>query len=284
MQDRITPLFGPGEIEDSIVIRDRAFDIGTRVHKWTEHTGFSSYDENVSRFIREDRSTIPRVRTIKGKRYSSRPLGAESISQVLIHHTGGDGNGASRVYNTLHNQRGLSVHFVIDDDGAIWQFLDVEACAWHAGSHNGCSVGIECNLYPFADKRPNYYSEKNRKRRGNLPHDVGIDMIHGREIRVFQFTTRQVEACAKLAAGIWVGLYLVTRNDRFVAAPRFPLIDGAIAKTEIEMPLSHVGLIGHLQCTRRKIDPAGFPWERFEARVSEVVEQMFDSNLETSQE
>ena len=41
--------------------------------------------------------------------------------------------------------RGISVHFSIDNDGTIHQFLDTNDIAWHAGSRkwNDASVGVE---------------------------------------------------------------------------------------------------------------------------------------------
>ena len=47
-------------------------------------------------------------------------------------------------------QRGISVHFAIDNDGTIYQFMDCNHIAWHAGSSkwNNNSVGVEiANAY-----------------------------------------------------------------------------------------------------------------------------------------
>ena len=41
-------------------------------------------------------------------------------------------------------ERGLSVHLLMDGDGTVYQALDLaEVCAWHAGSVNERSIGIE---------------------------------------------------------------------------------------------------------------------------------------------
>lgn len=42
-------------------------------------------------------------------------------------------------------QRGISVHFGIDNDGTIYQWLDMQHAAWHAGgrSWNHSSIGVE---------------------------------------------------------------------------------------------------------------------------------------------
>ena len=41
------------------------------------------------------------------------------------------------------NKRGISVHFLIDNDGTIYQMLDTQHGAWHAGNANAKSVGVE---------------------------------------------------------------------------------------------------------------------------------------------
>ena len=51
----------------------------------------------------------------------------------------------------LHDRRGLSVHFLLDVDGTLYQTLDLRERAWHAGESffrgrrccNDFSIGIE---------------------------------------------------------------------------------------------------------------------------------------------
>lgn len=267
-----------------IVIGGRLYNIGTPIYKWADPEGFSGYQTKAALVEELDRKTGRiKHRTISGRRYSKRKRGLESISQIMIHHTGGDGNGAGRVFDTLHNQRGLSVHFVIDDDGRVWQFLDCEEKAWHGGKHNDISVGIECNLYPLTDKRPDYYSPERCAKFGNLPHEIREEEIHGRKLRVFCFTDPQVEALARVCAGVWFAVrhHVVTTKERretkigsmLLKPPSFPRDSFGIPRTEIMQPKKHIGLIGHLQATSRKIDPAGFPWERFEERVAALYHE-----------
>ena len=42
-------------------------------------------------------------------------------------------------------KRGISIHFCIDNDGVIYQFLDTNDIAWHAGNRrvNNASIGID---------------------------------------------------------------------------------------------------------------------------------------------
>jgi hypothetical protein len=50
---------------------------------------------------------------------------------------------AANAFKVLHDVRGLSVHFMLDLDGTIYQTLDLKERAWHATTSNSRSVGIE---------------------------------------------------------------------------------------------------------------------------------------------
>ena len=221
-----------------------------------------------------------KTKVIKGKRYSRRyrmpgrnPINA--ITQLLVHHSGADRADPGVMYDVLYHQRGLSVHFAGEDDGRLWQFNDMIDSCWHAGKHNPISVGIECCLFPLAGKRPRYYDENKRRRTGNLPHAVKTDVIHGREMKVFCFPEEQWDMLARLYAGAWLAIGHQRKlhdaiGSPFNGPPMFPRNkQDNIPRTVADNARKHVGLIGHLQCTRRKIDPAGFPWEEFEERVAE---------------
>ncbi|MBN2447162.1 MAG: N-acetylmuramoyl-L-alanine amidase, partial [Phycisphaerae bacterium] len=59
-----------------------------------------------------------------------------------------------RCFNVLQDRRGLSVHFMLDVDGTIYQTLDVKERAWHAGSANDRSIGIEiANIGAYGDMK-----------------------------------------------------------------------------------------------------------------------------------
>jgi hypothetical protein len=286
---------------NAIVVAGHLVDIGTRVIGWDDQNGFNGYTRKTVVFKEEDRRTGKVVsKRIKGPRYSrrkgrlGRPLGngvsgLRGIRQFFIHHSGGDGRDPSNMYQTLYNRRKLSVQHATEDDGRVYQFNDVVDCCWHAGKHNGISTGCEACLYPLADRKPDYYSEERRRRTGNLPHRVVEDIIHGKKMRVFAFTDPQIEALARLAAGTWAALGIlcpprktkvggVPLDDFFKSPPVFPRGRyGDIPRTVVANAREHVGLIGHLQCTRRKIDPAGFPWELFESVVADRFREFVDN-------
>src|SRR5207247_6077418 len=91
------------------------------------------------------------------------PTLQKSVDQFVYHY---DVAGVSRsCFRTLHDQRHLSVHFMLDVDGTIYQTLDVKERAWHATKANDRSVGIEIaniGAYP-ADGKNDVLSEWYRK-------------------------------------------------------------------------------------------------------------------------
>src|SRR5690606_13003117 len=71
----------------------------------------------------------------------SLPLLQEVVDQFVIHY---DVAGTSRnCFRVLHDMRGLSVHFLLDLDGTIYQTMDLKESAYHATKANQRSIGIE---------------------------------------------------------------------------------------------------------------------------------------------
>ena len=70
--------------------------------------------------------------------------------------------------NDVLNKRGISVHFLIDNDGTIFQTLDMQHGAWHgsSGRVNRASVGVEISnaYYP---KYQNWYEKRGFGERPN---------------------------------------------------------------------------------------------------------------------
>ncbi|MEN6368898.1 MAG: N-acetylmuramoyl-L-alanine amidase [Thermotogota bacterium] len=276
---------GQFNIDNAFVLAGVAFDIGTRVIKWYEKEGFNQYLTNRSEVKTEDRKTGKvTTKVIKGNRYSKRVMFGDpvkAIRQFFIHHSGGDGRNPSGMYETLQNQRGLSVHFAAEDDGRIYQFLDAVECAWHGGGHNKFSIGVESCLFPDAAAHSDYYSGPELAQRGNLPHTTTVETLQGVKRTVFCFTAPQVQALSLLAAGCWYGVASLTKNNTMLCAPpRFPRVGGAIPREVYAGHAQHSGLIGHLQCTDQKWDPAGFPWEMFEAGVGSAFSSMSAAAME----
>lgn len=258
--------------ENSIILCGIGYDIGKKCIKWGEANGYDGYTTKRVEVKKVDNKTGKvKRKVIKGRRFGRRSL--QKITQLCVHHSGADRADPGVMYNVLYFQRGLSVHFAAEDDGRIWQFNDLIDKCWHAGSHNKISIGTECCLFPLADKRPRYYDDDRRGRTGNLPHEVIEEIIHGKKYKTFAMPRVQWETLAIVYAGVWVALGHQRKrqfNGPFSVPPVFPR-DGNdnIKKSVLNNPKDHVGLIGHLHMTKRKIDPCGFPWEEFEASVEE---------------
>ena len=96
------------------------------------------------------------------------------------------------------DKRGISVHFLIDNDGTIYQTLDLQHAAYHAGNVNRKSVGVEiANAY-----YPKYQSTYVRKGFGERPL-VEDAWVHGDKLDPFLgFYPVQIEALKEL----WVAV------------------------------------------------------------------------------
>jgi N-acetyl-anhydromuramyl-L-alanine amidase AmpD len=84
---------------------------------------------------------IPGVKVISSYNLISKERSDSSkVSYIVLHHTGG--STFLDAYNTL-NQRGLSVHYIIDREGTIYYLVDEKRLAYHALGFNDVSIGIE---------------------------------------------------------------------------------------------------------------------------------------------
>lgn len=241
-----------------IIVCGKEFDIGTRVVLWTEPGGFNAYD--TASYETEDRKT-GKIEVVKGKRYKSRlTLGGTPdfeklkriVYQFALHHSGL--YRSADTFETLQ-QRGLSVHFILDDNGTLYQTLDVRERAFHIGTNNAMSIGIEIDSKALASKYPDAYDETHQKKYKVGPRNTKTDVIHGMKIKGFDYSDAQYETLAKLAKTL-VKIFPLIRQD-------FARKNGSIIKTELANPLDHKGFICHFQVTKNKIDPIAFDFDRF---------------------
>ena len=168
-----TPLERKG---DEIMVAGQLFHTGTPVVLWTDPGGYDAYrvDKRFSEFDERDFKTWADKEKAKDpQRYNLRSDGLSPdeleavrgggwtleqlqrvVDQFVIHY---DVCGTSRrCFDVLHDRRHLSVHFMLDVDGTVYQTLDVKERAWHAGSANSRSVGIEiANMGAYAEDEDN---------------------------------------------------------------------------------------------------------------------------------
>ena len=78
------------------------------------------------------------------------------VSQFVIHW---DSTFSSHHCYNILKKRGLSVHFEIDNDGTIYQFVDTNHICWHAPDSNYVSVGVEMSNAVYPLKYQDWYDK-----------------------------------------------------------------------------------------------------------------------------
>jgi hypothetical protein len=248
----------------SIVVCGQKFDIGTRVVLWDEKGGLNGYDESKHTVQEENRQTgVVTKKTISGKRYGKRSIFPvditklkDIVTQFFLHHSGLYHSGTT--FEVLHNERKLSVHFILDDDGTLYQTLDLVECAWHGGKNNGYSVGIEVDSRALADKVPDAYNKYNCDKYKVTPHKSRFDKLQKNFINGYEFTDKQYETLIRLGKGLMDVFPKINSN------PDFPRdAKGRVIKEALLDSSKHCGFICHYHASANKIDPISFDYQRF---------------------
>lgn len=163
-----------------------------------------------------------------------------------------DGCLNSRQMARVLQERGLSVHFAIDNDGTIYQLLDTKNIAWHARGVNTQSVGVE--IANAVELRHNkWYKNNGFEKRPIIP----IPKLNGKQLSpVLGFYPQQVEALKALIKAVSsahsIPLQLpLDKEGKFVQG-----VDKRVAGR------SFSGVVGHFHVTTEKRDPVGLPFER----------------------
>ena len=147
------------------------------------------------------------------------------------------------------DKRGISVHFLIDNDGTIYQTLDMQHAAFHAGSSrtNRASVGVEISNAYY----PKYQETYVKRGFGERPIVDGA-WVHGSKLEPFLgFYPAQIKALKAL----WKAIHGATEIPY-----ETPL--GQLGKTstkyEQDVPYGKFsGFVSHYHISKRKIDCAG---------------------------
>jgi hypothetical protein len=164
------------------------------------------------------------------------------------------------------NKRGISVHFLIDNDGTIYQMLDTQHIAWHAGipryeggNNKGIGVEISNAYYP---KYQEWYVKHGFGERPLQEHGY----VHGATLKPFtDFYPIQIEALKELWTAIHLGIgipleYPTDSNGH---------IDTSVHK-ECQRGTFH-GICNHYNFINRKIDCAGLDLPTL---IDEVIETL----------
>ncbi len=250
---------------DEIVVAGQFFSTGTRIVTWQDAGGFNAYVPPPS----------PKL-ALPPENFTARPPASDgttglaalqaTVDQFVLHY---DGCGLSRIcFDTLQRRR-LSVHFLLDVDGTLYQTLDLQERAFHATIANDRSIGIEIaniGAYPPANAKVlgQWYQRdatghtRLRLPAGALPGYAGgpaqadpvRDTVQGLALEQYDLTPEQYAALTKLTAALCrVFPKLKCDYPRGTDGRVFPqkLPDAALAKYQ--------GVIGHYHIQTNKIDP-----------------------------
>jgi N-acetyl-anhydromuramyl-L-alanine amidase AmpD len=264
---------------DEIVVAGQLFHTGARVVTWMDKGGYDGY--------RGAKPLIPRHATLSPEENARVKTAGwdlatlqKAVDQFVLHY---DGHGLSKTCFEVLQQRGLSVHFMLDLDGTIYQTLDLKERALHATTSNDRSIGIEiANLGAFPPGETKELDEwYQRDAQGNLfisvPKTIGDPklrlkynvprpargdlvrgFVHGIDLVQYDFTAEQYAALIKLTATlcrIFPGIRCAYPRDAAGRLITHKLPDEELAK--------YRGVLGHFHIQTNKTDPGpALQWDK----------------------
>lgn len=162
------------------------------------------------------------------------------------------------------DRRGISVHFLIDNDGTIYQTLDLQHAAWHAGSArtNRPSVGVEISnaYYP---KYQDWYV-KNGFGERPVVEDV---WVHGSKLDPFLgFYPEQIRALKAL----WKAVHGATGIPY-----EAPTKQNGNTETKYVQDVAYgsfSGFVSHYHISKGKIDCAGLDIQKLLKETEHDIE------------
>jgi N-acetylmuramoyl-L-alanine amidase len=311
----------PGAMEprtgDEIMVAGHYVHTGTPVVLWTDPGGYDAYrvERRFSPISLSDWQTSTEdVRELRTpNRYSMRKRGLTTnqieefrgggwelatlqqvVDQFVIHF---DVAGVSRqCFNTLQDHRDLSVHFMLDIDGTIYQTLDLKERAWHATTSNDRSVGIEIanmGAYGHEDNRALdewYLRSTNGETTITIPaklgdggvrtpHFVGHPArpglikgnIQGHDLVQYDFTPQQYAALVKLTATLCTVFPKI--QCRYPTDESGKLITKKLPDDELK---NYEGVLGHYHIQTDKVDPGpAFNWDYVIGEAQKLMHRGF---------
>lgn len=234
--------------------------------------------------------TDSQLRQVRGGGWDL-PLLAETIDQFVIHY---DACGLSKTcFEELQDERDLSVHFMLDLDGTIYQTLDVKERAWHATIANTRAIGIEiANVGAYPETGPNpfaawYHRAPDNSTKITLPPNNGLrnqswaggpirpDPIHGyvadRMMQQYDFTPEQYTGLSRLLA--MLTLLFPKLKLQFPTDASGQVLNSSMS---LENFSNYQGVLGHLHVRENplKQDPGpAFQWDKLKADVERIIRE-----------
>ncbi len=288
---------------DEIIVAGQLFHTGTRVVTWMDPSGYDAYrvERRFAAFdqsswetskvavaalttpnrygLRKQGLTAAEIERVRGGGWDL-PLLREKVDQFVLHF---DAAGTSRqCFRVLHDHRCLSVHFMLDLDGTIYQTLDLKERAWHATTSNTRSIGIEiANIGAFAPGQQKMFEEWYQRDDTGWPRvvipshsgdpglltpnfiarparrDPVLGPVQGRQLQQYDFTPEQYAALIKLTATlckVFPNVHCDYPKDK-----AGNLVTRKLSDEELDQ---YQGILGHYHIQTNKVDPGpAFQWE-----------------------
>jgi N-acetyl-anhydromuramyl-L-alanine amidase AmpD len=288
---------------DEIVAAGQFIHTGTPVVLWMDPGGYDAYrvERRFSPIEKSDwRTSTSEAEGLRTpNRYSARlaglsgeevervrgggwdlPLLQRVVDQFVIHF---DVAGVSReCFRVLHDYRDLSVHFMLDLDGTIYQTLDLKERAWHATTSNTRSVGIEiANMGAYSSEDsgalrrwydkgidgrvritiPERLGDGGIRTPGFVGHPARNDLVKGNiqgdDLMQYDFTLQQYQALVKLTAALCRTFPKISCD--YPRDAQGKLISHKLADEQLG---SYHGVLGHYHVQTNKNDPGpAFQWD-----------------------
>lgn len=271
---------------DEIVVAGQLFDVGAPVVLWNDPGGYNAYRVDPSLPNASTRRLGSREQTLSDdelRLVTSRgwtlDLLQQKVDQFVLHY---DVAGTSRqCFKILHELRGLSVHFMLDLDGTIYQTCDLQERTFHATKANPRSIGIEiANMGAYTNFTPlkEWYTQGPDGRTvltipprlaGGGIRDKAVVLrpdrdamvtgqIHGVTFRQYDLTPQQYASLTRLTAALATALPRITLDYPKDSGGRLITTDLSDASWR-----AYTGVLGHYHVQRNKQDPGpAFQWER----------------------
>ena len=222
--------FGPRlclpEGDNTIVHNGRHFPIAwDRVVLWDQPIGVRAFEGGYTSYAgKEDRKPNHFVN------HWDACLSAKSCASVL-------------------NKRGISIHYLIDNDGTIYQMLDTQHGAWHAGHKYGNRQGIGVEI---SNAYYTKYQETYVKRGFGERPIIEDAKVHGRTLDPFTgFYPVQLEALKALWKAVHLACDIPLECPTNENGELITTVDRDCDKGRFD------GFICHYHLTERKKDCAG---------------------------
>ena len=289
---------------DEIVVAGQFFHTGTPVVTWMDPGGYDAYrvERRFSPIEESDfAKTSGLVKDITTpNRYSMRrntltpeelerlrgggwdlPTLQRVVDQFVLHY---DVCGISKsCFNVLHDHRGLSVHFMLDLDGTIYQTLDLKERARHATISNDRSIGIEiANMGAYPPGERKVLDEWYPRDAAGQPYIKVPESLGDPLIRTTNFTGRPDRA--EPVSGVVQGLHLVQYDltpQQYAALIRLTAtLAKVFPKIKLDYPrdatghlvlhkladeelAKYQGVLGHYHIQTNKTDPGpALQWDK----------------------